>query len=103
MPIDIWGEKAGIFSLTKTEARFLGLIKSRKDSECHVCDKIIPEKSYCLGSGYAKICLKCAPKFLKNFIDSLEIYKSDVGFVLKDLKDNNDKYIKNNMLANLEK
>ena len=102
MPIDCWGEEAGIFQLTRTEERFLQLIKCRQSTECRICETKIPSKSYCLGGGYSKFCLKCYEKFLKNFAESIKQYEKQAIDLLNDIKSKEDKFKKNNMLAVLE-
>jgi hypothetical protein len=109
MPIRLWGtidingnSKIGKFDLSKSEGKVFTLIKCRNKTSCQRCDENIPSKSYCLGSGYHKICLKCAEPFIKSFLSSLKDYEKMGDELLKDIKAKEPQMTKNNILAKVE-
>jgi len=103
MGINLWGEEnCGKFSLTKTEENALRLIKCRENASCVKCKSRIPTKSYCLGGGYYKVCIRCIEPFLNNFVGSLEGYQSQVKLTINEFKAKEQEFIKNNILAKVE-
>jgi len=102
MGINLWGEESGKFLLTKTEENSLRLIKCREPTSCGRCKSKIPSKSYCLGGGYYKVCIKCIEPFLNKFTKSLEGYQNKVEEIIKEFKSNEQKFVKNNILAKVE-
>jgi len=100
--LSLWGENSGKLSLNKLEENSLRLIKCREPTDCVKCKSRISAKSYCLGGGYCKVCIKCIEPFLNNFSVSLEGYKNKIKEILNDFKGNEKQYIKNNILAKVE-
>jgi len=102
MGVNYYGKDAGEFYLFDTEANLLTLIKCRKKIDCSMCHTIIHSGSYCLGKDWTKTCLRCAPKFLKNFIKSMDKFKSEYTELLKSMEARKSEMEKNNMLASLQ-
>ena len=69
---------------------------------CRVCDKKISAKSYCFGSGYRKLCLNCAEKFLVSAVKGFKGYSDFTKQILKSLNKNRENYNNLNMLAEIE-
>jgi len=99
MNINCWGENVGTLCLDGTDERMLKLVKTRQRGECLICEKQISPKSYCLGSGYAKICIECYKGFLDTFTKSLDSYKEKVKCLAEEIEGKHKDIIKNNVLA----
>jgi len=102
MGMNFWRETAGKYNLTGPEDKTLTIIKCRTSSTCLMCKQIIPNKSYCLGGSYTRICINCAESFINNFLGSLKEYEKQSENLLKVLKSEQSKMIKNNILAKVE-
>ena len=86
----------------KTEEKTLKVVKFKVAHNCVVCREQIPSGSYGLGSGYYRVCLKCIPQFLTNMLNSFNGYKVKCEELLKTFAENEQKFVKNNILAKVE-
>ena len=95
-------ENTGHFIMHNTEERTMNLIKCKVAHQCNYCKEHIPSKSYCLGTGYVRVCLKCMPIFLNNMLNSFKDYQDKCEILLKNIANKEQEMIKNNILAKME-
>lgn len=99
--IHIHKNNAGTVELTKADLELFSLTRVRVDSPCRMCQKSIRKGCYCLGKGYAKFCLDCAPKVIDNAVKSMNNY-IDVFKKLKHILNiNKDEYMRHNLVNSL--
>lgn len=96
-----YDEDAGYVNLSKSDLDLFVLVKIRVETKCRMCEKTIHKGCFCLGKGYHKYCIDCAPNLLDNAIKSLKSYVSEFKKIKVILAQQNDKIIRNNVANSL--
>ena len=89
--------------LSKRDKNVFDISKTRAKWDCIVCEKEIDEGSVVIGSGYIKVCLGCANKFLTDIENSFNQRAKEVADVKTQINQNKEKFEKTNMLAKIKK
>jgi len=88
--------------LSKRDKNVFDITKVRTKWTCIICEKEIDEGSFIIGSGYVKVCLGCAEKFLSDIENSFSEKAELIKQIKLELENNKEKYEKNNMLARIK-
>jgi hypothetical protein len=94
----------GKMRLFKWEQEMFILGKARGSRRhCCLCENEIKSGCYFYGSrrAYYRVCIKCYPKFVENFIKSLEEHKKMAKEIIKEFKVKEGDMIKNNLVSSL--
>ena len=99
--IHTYKNNAGIVELTKGDVELFSLTKIRQDTSCSMCGKTIRKNCFCLGKGYNKYCLDCAPALITNAIKSLNNIIESLKKVKTILNNNKTEYTRHNLANSL--
>ena len=96
-------EKTGHIRFFKTNTNCLKLIKIRDNFKCICCNNEIPKGSYCFKSNwmYKRLCLSCSDKYFEAMGNDINYFLKLIKSVVKDLKQNKEKYKLNNAVRGI--
>lgn len=77
------------------------IIKCRTKWECSLCKAKINKGCYCLKDNWTYICLNCSETFIDRYILKIQKQNKVAEDLKAKLKENYDRYIKNNMVCGL--
>lgn len=78
------------------------IIKCRVNWNCGLCKTKINKGCYCLKDSWVYICLDCAENYINFYILKIQKQQKVAEDLKVKIKENYDRYIKNNMVCGLE-